>query len=169
MYKILKALLQSAVFLIASLVTMQAFAEACGVVTTERDPLNIRESSSQTATVIAKAANGSALRILSNHGIWYKVKLNDDKVGYGSVDYIRKPTSQEGCGIVTTKRDPLNIRKSSSQTATVIAKAANGSALRILSTHGTWYKVKLNNGDVGYSSVDYIKDGGYSSVDYIKD
>jgi len=158
MSKILKGLSLSAVFLVASLVTVQAFAEVCGVVTTNRDPLNIRKNSSQTARVISKAAKDSALRILNTRGAWYKVKLNNGKVGYGSVDYIRELTrrTQESCGIVRTKRTPLNIRKAPSKRGRVIGKAAKGSALRILGSSGVWYQVILNDGKVGYARSDYV-------------
>jgi len=64
----------------------------------------------------------------------------------------------EVCGVVTTSQTPLNIRASASQTSKVISKAAKGSALRILTTRGAWYQVKLNNGKKGYGSVDYIRE-----------
>jgi len=140
------------------LVTTQIFAVVCGVVTTNKDPLNIRAGSTQTTKVISQAAKGSVLRILSSSKAWYKVKLNNGKVGYGSADYIEELTarSPEKCGIVVTKKTPLNIRKAPNHRATVIAKAYKGSALRILDW-GNWYRVKLNNGKIGYASSDYVR------------
>ncbi len=146
------------VFSITSLLTVQAFAEVCGVVVTNKDPLNIRADSTQTAGIISTAVKGSVLRILSINGAWYRVKLNNGGVGYGSVDYIKELTvrSPEKCGIVATKKTPLNIRNKPNHKAAVIAKAAKGSALRILK-HGNWHKVKLNDGEIGYASSDYVR------------
>ncbi len=155
----IKRLAISIVFSIASLLTVQAFASGvCGVVTTSKDPLNIRADSTQIAGVVSTAAKGSVLRILGTKGTWYRVKLNNGGVGYGSVDYIKELTarSSEKCGIVATKKTPLNIRNKPSHKAQVIAKAAKGSALRILKW-GSWYKVKLNNGKIGYASSDYVQ------------
>ncbi|RKZ38458.1 MAG: hypothetical protein DRQ49_14235 [Gammaproteobacteria bacterium] len=158
MKKILKGLSLSILFFVASLMTVQAFANVCGVVTTSRDPLNIRSGASQTSKIILKAAKGSALRILDVRGAWYKVKVNNGKVGYGNMDYISEltPRSSEGCAIVNTSQTSMNIRSSASQASKVISKAAKGSALRIL-VRGTWYKVLLNNGKVGYAHSDYVK------------
>jgi uncharacterized protein YgiM (DUF1202 family) len=162
MNKFLKGLSLSIVFSIASLMTPQVFAEVCGVVTTNKMPLNIRASASQTSKVISKAAKGSALRILNTRGAWYQVKLNNGKKGYGSIDYIREltPRSFESCGIVITNQTSLNIRKRASQTSKVISKAAKGSALRlfVLDEMGAWFQVKLNNGKIGYAHSDYVKE-----------
>jgi len=158
MKKVFKGLPLSVLFFVASLMTVQAFAEVCGVVTTNSTKLNIRSGASQTSKVISKAAKGSALRILDVRGAWYKVKLNNGKVGYGSMDYISELTarSSERCGIVNTSQTSLNIRRSASQASKVISKAAKGSALRIL-VWRNWYKVLLNNGKVGYAHSDYVK------------
>ncbi|MDM8569625.1 SH3 domain-containing protein, partial [Thiotrichales bacterium HSG1] len=131
----------------------------CGIVITSKDPLNIRKNSSQNAKVISKVARGSALHILNVQGAWYKVKLNDGKVGYGNVDYIKEltPRSQESCGIVTIKQGSLNIRKGPNKDAAVIAKTAKNSALRITDSNGMWYKILLNNGKVGYAHSDYVR------------
>jgi len=163
MNKFFKGLSLSIVFSIASFMAPQIFAEVCGVVTTNKTPLNIRASASQTSKVISKAAKDSALRILNTRGAWYQVKLNNGKVGYGSVDYIKEltPRSSESCGIVTTSQTSLNIRKRASQTSPVISKAAKESALRIFildEMSGAWYQVKLNNGKIGYAHSDYVKE-----------
>ena len=147
------------VLIVTSLMTMQAFAEVCGIIATNKSPLNIRQSASQTAKVIEQAAKESAVRILETRGTWYKVLLNNGKVGYGSMDYIKEitPRSSESCGIITTKKTPLNIRQYASQTSKVLEQANKGSTVRILSFYGMWYQILLNNGIVGYASRDYVR------------
>ncbi len=153
MKTVLKSLLLSILFLI----TTQAFAEVCGIITVNSGSLNIRSNTNQTAKIISKAAKDSAISILDNRGTWYKVKLNNGKVGYGSVNYINEITSNnsENCGIVQTSQTFLNIRHSASSTSKIISKAAKGSALRILAL-GNWYKIKLNDGKIGYAHSDYV-------------
>jgi uncharacterized protein YgiM (DUF1202 family) len=144
---------------ITSLMTVQAFAEGCGIIATKKSPLNIRQGANQTAKVLEQAAKESAVRILEIQGAWYKVFLNNGKVGYGSMDYIKEltPKSPESCGIIATKKTPLNIRQYASQTSNVLAQANKGSAVRILSFHSKWYQVLLNNGIVGYTNGDYVR------------
>ena len=157
MKAILKGLSPSILFLVASLTTIQAFAEVCGIVAINSGSLNIRSNANQASTIISKVAKGSALNILNTRGTWYKVKLNNGKIGYGSMDYINEltPNSSENCGTVQTSQTSLNIRRSASSTSRIISKAAKGSALRIL-TQGSWYKVKLNNGKIGYAHSDFV-------------
>ncbi len=157
MKAVLKGLSLSILLLVASLMTVQSFAEVCGVVTINSGSLNIRSNANQASKVISRAAKDSALSILDSHGAWYKVKLNNGKVGYGSMSYINEltPNSSENCGTVQTSQTSLNIRRSANSTSRVISKATKGSALRIL-VWGSWYKVKLNNGKVGYAHSDYV-------------
>ena len=59
----------------------------------------------------------------------------------------------------------LNIRKSASTSADVIAQLENGTALTIIETSGDWYKVSFTvNGEklTGYGHKDYIKIGTYT-------
>ncbi len=59
----------------------------------------------------------------------------------------------------------LNIRKSASSSADVIAQLENGTALTILGTSGDWYKVSVTvSGEkiTGYGHKDYIKIGTYT-------
>ena len=157
MYEKIKKLSILIVFVIANILTTQVFADACGVVVINKGSLNVRSKPIQITKVVSQVAKGSALRILGVSGAWYKVKLNNGKIGYGNVDYIKELTtrSPEKCGFVVTKKTPLNIRKAPSLNARRVAKAAKGSALRILEL-GEWCKVKLNNGKIGYASSDFI-------------
>jgi len=52
MKKVFKGLPLSVLFFVASLMTVQAFAEVCGIVITNSTELNIRSGASQTSKVI---------------------------------------------------------------------------------------------------------------------
>lgn len=60
------------------------------------------------------------------------------------------------CGLITTKSTSLNIRQQATRSSRVIYKASKDSALTILSTRGSYYKVKLNNGNIAYANSNYI-------------
>lgn len=66
------------------------------------------------------------------------------------------PIYAADCGLVTTKSTSLNIRKKATRSSRVIYKTSQDSALRILSTRGSYYKVKLNNGKIAYANRNYI-------------
>jgi len=73
------------------------------------------------------------------------------------VVHLEPPVKKEVYGIVTTKRDPLNIREwKSKKMAKIIGQAQKGERLLILEQNGAWCKVQLNNGKTGYASSDYI-------------
>lgn len=59
-------------------------------------------------------------------------------------------------GIVVTKTDPLNVRKSPSVNADIIGKLAKGSTVEIYSETNGWCEIRYN-GQVGYVSKDFIE------------
>jgi N-acetylmuramoyl-L-alanine amidase len=153
---IIKSLLLSLSFFISYPVT----AEICGIITTRDSSLNIRQSPNQSSPVINNANRGSAVIILDSYDSWYRVLLNNGKTGYGSMLYIKKLSQQdyESCAMIITHNQPLNIRNAPHKHAKMVYKAARGSALMIIDTHGSWYRVLLNNGQIGYANRDYIQE-----------
>ncbi len=59
-------------------------------------------------------------------------------------------------GVVITKTDPLNVRKSPSINAEIIGKVAKGSTVEIYSETNGWCEIRYN-GQVGYVSKDFIE------------
>lgn len=59
-------------------------------------------------------------------------------------------------GIVVTKTDPLNVRKSPSINSEIIGKIAKGSTVEIYSETNGWCEIRYN-GQVGYVSKDFIE------------
>ena len=135
----------------------------CGLVVTKASHLTIRKTPERQGDVISQASKESAVLILEKVDSWYKVKLNDGKVGYGSRDYIKTKAELGGyvfCGIVMTKSSPLNIRAGSDTKTKIVALADKGTALVVLNAEGNWYQVKLNDGTLGYGSRKYIRYSG---------
>ncbi|CEI73404.1 MULTISPECIES: SH3 domain-containing protein [Romboutsia] len=142
-----------------------------GTITTAA--LNIRSGPSTSYGIITKVYEGNKVEILekSSNG-WYKVKLSNGKIGWGSGSYISLSDSSAGSGNnannggeistpVTGKKGTittaaLNIRSGPSTSYGVITKAYQGDRVDILESSNGWYKVKLSNGKVGWGSSSYI-------------
>lgn len=59
-----------------------------GTVNTEKDPLNVRKSSSANAEIIGQIEKGSTVTVYSESGDWYEIEYNGG-VGYVSKKYIK--------------------------------------------------------------------------------
>lgn len=154
MNMMIKGVFISILSIMLSLVILPTSAVAgCGIIATQSGHLNIRKGPGKTWRVIGKASKGSAVNILGSLDYWYRVKLNNGKIGYARMDYVSNGT----CSIVATQTGRLNIRSRPTGRSKVVSKAAKGSALRILEWGTYWSKVKLNNGRVGYASMDYLQ------------
>ncbi len=105
----------------------------------------------------------------------YKIKsyTETDSCAFYSADYSSavtvktegEPDTQEG--YVNISDGFLNIRKSASTSADVIAELSHGHSLTITGTKGDWYKVTfiLNDKTItGYAHKDYIKIGKYDGT-----
>ncbi|GKZ04245.1 ligand-binding protein SH3 [Paraclostridium bifermentans] len=69
---------------------------ATGKGTVTASALNIRSGPSTSNSIVGKAYKGNTVDILSSSNGWYKVKLSNGQVGWGSSDYISK--GGEGSG-----------------------------------------------------------------------
>lgn len=63
----------------------------------------------------------------------------------------------------TVTDDDLNIRKGAGTSYGVITTVDKGATVYVITTSGSWYKVRLTNGTVGYASTKYIKIGTSTS------
>lgn len=66
-----------------------------------------------------------------------------------------QPVIQQKIGNVTA--DVLNVRSGASTNNSIVGKLKYGTQVTILKTNGSWYNVKLSNGNTGWVSADYIK------------
>ena len=148
-------LLSSAVVAIGA---TNSYATQTGTVTASA--LNIRSGAGTNYSVITKVYKGESVNILDSSNGWNKVELSNGKVGWASSDYIninhnlQNGTNISGHGKITTS--VLNVRSGAGTSYTVIAKAYEGEKVELLESLNGWYKIKLSNGTIGWSSSDYI-------------
>lgn len=133
-----------------------------GVVTTEEsDPLNIRAAMDTRSAILEKVDKGTKLQVLEEHDKWYKVQLDNGRVGYAASTFIQPERllyekSAQQWGIVTTEKADLNIRAEMKADALVLKKVKKHAKVLILENHGEWYKVKLEDGTIGYAASEFI-------------
>lgn len=137
--------------------------------------VNIRAGKGTDSKAVGKAKKGDKLHVLDSSGEWYKVELDDGKVGYvlgsylklGATDATKEDASAakagsdtEETGVVVTKTGELNIRAGMSKDDKIVGTAKKGSKIHVLKKTGEWYKVQLDDGTTGYANRSYIKLGG---------
>ncbi|MEW9080783.1 C40 family peptidase [Terrisporobacter glycolicus] len=127
--------------------------------------LNIRNGPSTSYTIITQVKLGNKLQILGKKDGWYKVKLSNGTTGYGSSQYINinennassdNSINMEGKKGQIKVNGSLNVRKGPSTDYAVVAKLRNNEIVNLLEKSNGWYKVKLSNGIIGWTSGDYI-------------
>ncbi|MFY0804885.1 SH3 domain-containing protein [Peribacillus frigoritolerans] len=124
--------------------------------------LNMRKSGSESASIVAKLSKGTKVTVYSESKGWAKIKANG-KDGHVSTKYLS--TSKPGTGSVTPEKTTtkyvnvssgtLNMRKSGSESASIVAKLSKGTEVTVYSESKGWAKIKANGKD-GYVRTDYL-------------
>lgn len=125
--------------------TTGASATQTGVVTISSGNLNIRETASTSADVVAQLQNGATVTVLSQSGDWYKVQftLNGVKyTGYAHSDYIKitSTAAKETCPYTEPE--------------STVKQGSSGEGVKWVQ----WYLYKL-----GYLSSESDVDGAFGS------
>lgn len=138
--------------------------------------LMVRSSTGTSSPIIAKLSCDSVVELLAYDGAWYKVLTEDGHIGYASADYIvlddtitslnSSVYDDLGYGYVSCALTRMH--ESTGEYSTVSALLDKGEKLQLLIYDGAWYKVRRENGEEGYVSVNFITLDS-SSVQYIPD
>ncbi|MGG4266231.1 SH3 domain-containing protein [Peribacillus simplex] len=137
--------------------------------------LNMRKSGTDTASIVATLPKGTQVTVYSESNGWAKVKANG-KDGYVSTKYLSTTKPGSGSTVVTPEKTTtkyvnvssgsLNMRKSGTDTASIVATLSKGTQVTVYSESNGWAKVKANGKD-GYVSTKYLsttKPGSGSTV-----
>jgi mannosyl-glycoprotein endo-beta-N-acetylglucosaminidase len=132
-------------------------------VNTANGSLNMRNSASTSAAIIASLKKGTAVTIYAESNGWAKINANG-KVGYvstsylsaqASANYAAKPPSGVITKYVEVNKGTLNVRTAASTSSAVIAALTKGTAVTVYSEANGWAKVNVN-GKEGYVSSKYL-------------
>lgn len=138
----------------ASVLSVGAGAAQTGTVTT--NSLRLRANPTTTSSILAVAAKGSAVDVVSQptNG-WYKV-VYQNQTGYMSSAYISFDSSgEELYAQVQTSGSTLRVRSGPGTTYSILGSVYDGNALLITGQTDGWYQV-FYNGRTGYLSADYV-------------
>jgi len=139
--------------------------------------LNMRASASTSGSVVTKLSRGTAVTVISESNGWTKITASG-KTGYVSSSYLtssslddsKNTDSNENANpgedtagstegtlkyVNVDQGSSLNMRKSPSSSAGIVAKLAAGTAVTVYSEENGWAKVTANGQD-GYVSSAYL-------------
>ncbi|RUQ25172.1 mannosyl-glycoprotein endo-beta-N-acetylglucosamidase [Peribacillus cavernae] len=130
--------------------------------------LNLRKSVSTGSPLVARLTKGTQVTVYSESKDWSKIKVNG-KEGYVSSKYLTStnPTGSTSTKSSTSTKTPatskyvsisagsLNLRKSLSESASVIAKLSKGTKVTVYSESNGWARINANGKD-GYVSSKYL-------------
>jgi uncharacterized protein YraI len=128
-----------------------------GVVSTKTDPLIVRSNASTASSALTLLPKGSYVTLLSKNGSWWQIEFADGRYGYCHADYITPVDSTTAT--VTTKTDPLNIRRGPGTSYTWIGSLTKGKTVTVLSSTNGWSKVLYSGTKTGYVSSQYLSFG----------
>lgn len=126
-----------------------------GRVTTKDTGLNIRQSASPSSPVVGKLSKGTAVRLLSKSGSWYRVQYGPSATGYCAADYIT-PLTGSTVMYVATASSRLNVRSGAGTGYPVQTALAKGTRVVRLSVSGSWSRILYHGTATGYVSSNYL-------------
>ncbi len=120
--------------------------------------VNLRQSPTDSGTVITGVAEGTKVDVLVKGTGWYKVHVNNH-TGYIASRYLA--TEAGGASQYAVVNNPrntqvLNLRETASATAAVLGKYRNHTPVSVLQRGDTWCKVQVGD-KTGYMMTAYLK------------
>lgn len=123
--------------------------------------LNLRQSPSYSAKVLAIYYNGVPFVLLSHSGDgWYRVRVNGLE-GYFREEFITTRTctySEEVATIVTPGGTGLNLRTGPGMGYASIGQYRGGCYVMVLQKGSGWWRVSVD-GQVGFMNSDFLREG----------
>lgn len=131
-----------------------------GVVTA--NSLTVRTCTGVDYPAIAHLPYGSVVELLAYDGSWYKIRFADGQTGFVCAEFISQdlslatnPTTEyKYYGYINASF--LNIRETTSIDSSVLTSLPQGTKVELLAYDGLWYRILLDEGNVGYASAEYI-------------
>lgn len=127
------------------------------IVTVETSILNVRYGPGLSHDVITQVAEKDRLILLGEENKWYKVRLNDDQVGWVASWLVKSDEIIQGdTQFARVAAEAVNIRQFSNIDSEILATVYKDTELQVLYQDGAWYQV-LYMGHVAWIHSDYIE------------
>lgn len=134
---------------------------------TTNDKVNMRRSASSSSVVLERLEKGQTVTVLGESGSYYKVSFND-RTGYVMKQYVGDPGASQstatntspagnvsGYPYQTTTKDGVNLRRSASSSAVILARIPKGAEITVEGEKGSYLKVRYEETS-GYAMAEYI-------------
>ena len=162
--KRLTAIILTLALLLSLTAIPSASAASYATATVKGGWLRLRDDASSDAETISAYFTGTTVTILGSKNGWYHVLTPDGKTGYMHADYLTVSGAITGgqleentaATIVSGNGKPVRLRSGPSVNYPIIASYAVGTKLTILSTGGTWSKVRVGT-RTGYMMNEFLK------------
>lgn len=128
------------------------------------DFLNVREKPSSASALVTRLNYGDAVEVMSfaNAG-WAQVKITGGIVGYVTIKYIAKMTTEDKLASEKAKFDgqfyvnysTVNLRKDKDLNSEKLAEIPGQTIVKVNGFEGEWAKITFD-GKTGYANKDYL-------------
>ena len=118
--------------------------------------VNMRSGASTSTALIGTVAKGTKCEVLGKSGDWYQVKTPQGKIGYIRGDYLKVESVKEKTATVYNAGTGLNFRTGAGTDYHSIRKLPNGTVVTVLEENGKWFKIRIEDGTVGYAYASYL-------------
>ena len=117
----------------------------------------MRSGPSTSHTLIGTVAKGTKCEVLGKSGDWYQLKTPQGKIGYIRGDYLKVESVTVKTATVYNAGTGLNFRTGAGTDYRSIGKLPNGTVVTVLEENGKWFKVRIEDGTVGYAYASYLR------------
>lgn len=129
-----------------------------GIITA--NSVNFRKTPSTKATILGCFQKNTPVTIIEASDDWCKITYNDT-TGWVYASYVKK-TDSSIPGFINASN--VNLRSAASTSSNILGVLKNGTSLSIISASDSWYKVKTEDGTIGYVYSQYVSKTGSSST-----
>lgn len=126
--------------------------------------LNVRTGPSTKYRIIGTTTYGKTFDVLSKDDGWYKVEYKGE-TGWISGKYVKTKSSTSNTLVKNTANEFLNVRSGKGMKYSIKDTIPEGGTATLLSSSGSWWKVKTSDGTIGYAYSGYLKKVGSSTTD----
>ena len=119
--------------------------------------VRVRSSPSTSGRILAHLAFGEAFTVLGERqGDWFQVRLADGTKGYVHADYVSFTVPvRERDGYSSGSN--VRVRSTPSTSGRILATLSKGQRFTVIGEkEGSWYRVRLQNGTLGYVHANYV-------------
>lgn len=125
-------------------------------INTTVDQVNLRQTASDTASILAAIPAADAITVLEEGSTWSYIRHNG-MTGYVYTQHITyaEPLAALGIRYVCTETDPLSLRSQPNTQSAILARIPRGIAVTLLKKQGDWCLVQYGSLQ-GYCAAKYL-------------